>query len=155
MNKVTFEVLGEPKGKGRPRFKRAGKYVSTYTPEETVLYENLIKIEYRRQCGTARFDDDKHLLMEIYAFMSIPKSTSKKKVTQMLMELIRPKKKPDMDNIAKAVADSLNGIAYKDDSQVADLVIRKFYSDIPRIVVNLYSDYEMQVVVTEQQEKVM
>ena len=34
-------------------------------------------------------------------------------------------KNVDVDNIAKCVLDSLTGIAYKDDSQVASLIIRK------------------------------
>ena len=50
---------------------------------------------------------------------------------------IRPTKKPDFDNIAKIVCDSLNTIAYKDDSQVIDGQVRKFYSEKPRIVVKI------------------
>jgi Holliday junction resolvase RusA-like endonuclease len=34
--------------------------------------------------------------------------------------------KPDVDNLAKAVMDALNCVAYVDDSQVIELVIRKF-----------------------------
>ena len=34
--------------------------------------------------------------------------------------------KPDVDNIAKAVLDALNGIAYDDDSQVVELTVKKW-----------------------------
>lgn len=34
--KLKFSVLGEPAGKGRPRFRNAGAFVQTYTPEKTV-----------------------------------------------------------------------------------------------------------------------
>ncbi|CZR99694.1 Endodeoxyribonuclease RusA [Clostridioides difficile] len=51
--------------------------------------------------------------------------------------LIRPSKKPDLDNIIKSVADSLNGIAYKDDSQIVEVVSKKYYSDKPRVEVIL------------------
>ncbi|CZR99762.1 Endodeoxyribonuclease RusA [Clostridioides difficile] len=51
--------------------------------------------------------------------------------------LIRPNKKPDLDNIIKSVADSLNGIAYKDDSQIVEVVSKKYYSDRPRVEVEL------------------
>ena len=45
-----------------------------------------------------------------------------------------PLKKPDSDNIAKIVLDSLNKIAFYDDSQVADLrVIKKWTEDVERI----------------------
>lgn len=36
--------------------------------------------------------------------------------------------KPDADNVAKAVLDALNGLAYEDDSQVQELVIIKKYA---------------------------
>ena len=49
--------------------------------------------------------------------------------------MIRPTTKPDNDNILKIVADSLNQIAYKDDAQVVDAQIRKFYSRRPRVAV--------------------
>lgn len=77
--KVRFTVLGEPQGKGRPRFRNTGKFVSTYTPVETVNYENLIKVEYRRQCGKKSFDKDVPIDMRITAYYSIPKSVSEKK----------------------------------------------------------------------------
>ena len=51
--------------------------------------------------------------------------------------IIRPTKKPDLDNIAKAVLDSLNGIAYKDDSQIVSMVVSKKYSNRPRVEITL------------------
>lgn len=53
----------------------------------------------------------------------------------MLGEAIRPIKKPDVDNVTKIIADSLNNIAYKDDAQIVDSTVRKFYSDMPRVQV--------------------
>lgn len=138
--RVKFEVPGEPQGKGRPRFRRAGNYVSTYTPEKTAVYENLVKLEYERQCSGIRFEDGKQLKMMIEAYYGIPKSTSKKKLGLMLSGEIRPVKKPDMDNVIKIIADSLNGIAYKDDTQIVEAVIRKSYSETPMVRV-VISDY--------------
>ena len=39
--------------------------------------------------------------------------------------------KPDTDNIAKSILDSLNKIAYLDDKQVVDLEVHKFYNEKP------------------------
>lgn len=133
--KVCFSILGEPQGKGRPRFVRNSTYVRTYTPEKTATYENLVKLEYERQCGGARFRDDECVELIINAFYGIPKSTSKRKRELMLGEAIRPIKKPDVDNVTKIIADSLNNIAYKDDAQIVDSTVRKFYSDMPRVQV--------------------
>ncbi|WP_320408270.1 RusA family crossover junction endodeoxyribonuclease [Paraclostridium bifermentans] len=37
----------------------------------------------------------------------------------------------------KAIADSLNGIAYKDDAQIVEVVSKKFYSERPRVEVTI------------------
>ena len=135
--KVKFTVLGEPEGKGRPRFRQVGGYTKPYTPDKTVSYENLIKMEYRRQCRDFKFENTDQLDVRITAYYGIPKSKPKK--TQKLMEehILRPLKKPDADNVIKAVLDSLNNIAYHDDTQVVDLQIRRFYSRDPRLVVTI------------------
>lgn len=133
--RVRFEIPGEPKGKGRPRFTNMGKYVKAYTPKETASYENLVKLEYQAQCGNYKFGEDAQLDMRITAYYSIPKSVSKRKRSEMIEHKIRPTKKPDMDNVVKIVADSLNNIAYKDDTQVVDCMVRKFYGEDPKVVV--------------------
>lgn len=73
----------------------------------------------------------------ITAYYSIPKSVSRKKRQMMIDRKLRPCKKPDGDNCIKIILDSLNNIAYKDDVQVVDCQIRKFYSEDPRVVVTL------------------
>ena len=115
---VKFTILGEPQGKGRPRFTAVGGYVKTYTPDATASYENLVKLEYRRQCKDFRFEKEIPLDVRITAYYPIPKSTSKKKRADMVAYKLRPMKKPDTDNVVKVVLDSLNQIAYNDDVQV-------------------------------------
>ena len=135
--KVSFTVLGEPQGKGRPRFSRAtGR---TYTPDKTAAYENLVKLEYESQCRGQRFADGEMLDRRIFAYYGIPQSASKKRKALMLDGIIRPTKKPDMDNVVKVIADSLNNVAYKDDTQIVDAMVRKFYSDTPRVKVVIHS----------------
>ena len=141
MKEVRIKVLGEPQGKGRPRFvarynpATQKSFGQAHTPDETVVYENLIRTEYSIQAKNFRYPDDAMLDMRILAYYSIPKSASKKKRGMMLEGSIRPTKKPDMDNVMKVVADSLNQVAYKDDTQIVDAQCRKFYSDEPRIEV--------------------
>ena len=133
--RARFVVYGEPQGKGRPKFSKVGDHVKTRTPDQTVIYENLIKTEYRSQCNGLQFPDQAQLDMRVMAFYQMPSSVSKKKRQQMLDQKIRPTKKPDADNILKVVADSLNQNAYRDDAQIVDTQVRKFYSDRPRIEV--------------------
>ena len=51
MSEVEFEIVGEPKGKGRPRFARIGNGVRSYTPKETHNYESFIKVSYINSVG--------------------------------------------------------------------------------------------------------
>lgn len=135
--KVKFTVLGEPRGKGRPRFSRHGQFVRTYTPDKTVSYENLIKTEYRRQCGDTFFPQGTPVDVRITAYYGIANSVSKKKRKAMLDHLIRPTKKVDVDNLVKCYMDAANGVIFKDDVQVVDLQVRKFFSEHPRVVVTI------------------
>lgn len=134
---VEFVVLGSPHGKGRPQFSTYNGKVTARTPQKTVIYENLVKMEYRMQCSGKKFPDDAMLEVEIFAYYDIPKSASKKKQQAMRDGLLRPMKKPDFDNVGKSICDSLNGIAYHDDVQVVDAIIHKYYSDEPRTVVKI------------------
>lgn len=131
-----FTVLGEPKGKGRPRFNPKICGSKPRTPEQTLVYENLIGWEYRRQCNGC-FPEKVPVVMEITAYYSIPASAGKKK--RLLMEYgeERPVKKPDLDNVVKVYADALNQLAYHDDSQIVTIVCKKYYSDRPRVEVRL------------------
>ena len=73
----------------------------------------------------------------------------------MLCEEIRPTKKPDGDNILKAVADALNGVCYKDDKNIVKMSIEKFYSDMPRIDVIIQEVEQQRVCVHEKTQKKM
>lgn len=130
--KVNFVIQGKVQAKQRPRFNRySGK---TYTPNETIAYENWVKT-----CYLEKYKDkelmEKPLRVTIKAYFEIPKSTSKKRKKQMMDNEILPMVKPDTDNIAKGVLDSLNGIAYKDDKQVVELIVNKYYNNTPYVSV--------------------
>ncbi len=134
MDSVTFEIPGPIKGKGRPRATKTG---IIYTPKETVQYENLVKMCFRDSANTKFFESP--LEASITAYYEIPKSTTKKNREAMILGKILPTKKPDIDNIAKIILDSLNGIAYKDDAQIVRCVVTKLYSKcgMPRVEVTI------------------
>lgn len=122
-----IEIPGKPMGKQRPKFGKG----FTYTPEETVEYESYVKLIFQQKYGQPNLTGQ--IKADIKVYFDIPKSASKVKKTEMLLNSIRPTKKPDCDNIAKVILDSLNGIAYKDDKQVVLLTVEKFYSDTPKV----------------------
>ena len=130
MMKVSFTIEGEPVGKGRPRH---GKY-KTYTPAKTKSVENNIAYFYKVNVG---YYFEGYVKLNLNLYYSIAKSDSKKKKLIKLNNELRPNKKPDIDNVVKLVADALNEVAYKDDTQIIELRCRKFYSDIPRMEITI------------------
>jgi len=122
---IGFNIPGDPQGKLRARTVWGGK--RTYTPQKTADYEELIRWSYRRVSKDI-FDQEEPLEVCIVAWFKPPKSTPKYKACNMLKQLIYPTKKPDIDNIAKIILDALNGVAYKDDTQVIDLKVSKRYA---------------------------
>lgn len=129
---MRITIPGAPRGKARPRVTKRG----TYTPEETRRYEELVRACWAKD-GGERFGDDAALNVLIMAWFPIPQSTSKAKRMEMLLGHIRPAKKPDCDNVAKIICDALNGCAYKDDAQIVRCTIAKYYSETPRVEVDI------------------
>lgn len=126
---MRFLVETKPQGKARARTfydNRAGKMRSV-TPEQTRDYESLVRWSYKAAGG--EYYDKQLISVDIQAFYPIPKSFSKKKHTAAVMGKMRPTSKPDLDNIVKAILDSLNGVAWYDDSQVVSLTVNKYYGE--------------------------
>lgn len=122
-------VEGRIRGKQRPRFNT--KTGRAFTPGDTITYENWIKCCYQEQSGKWL---EGAIRAKIIVYYKIPKSYAKKRVQAIREGIEKPLKKPDADNIAKIVLDSLNKIAFDDDSQVVELtVIKKWTEEQERI----------------------
>lgn len=122
---IQFAIMGEPQGKGRPKFTKKGH---TYTPEKTAAYEKAAALAYKRRYYGESFEKGVPLEMRIRAYCKVPQSASKAKKADMLSGRIRPTKTPDADNIAKIICDALNGVAYHDDAQIVRIAVEKYYS---------------------------
>lgn len=130
---VKFVIPGDPVGKQRIRVNYKTKV--EYTPSKTISYEKYVGHCYY---GNHYFGDSP-VGMSITIYKKIPTSVSKKKRELMLQHKILPTKKPDLSNILKSIEDGLNGIAYKDDKQIAHIKdIVEFYDDVPRVEVTLW-----------------
>ena len=132
---MIFQIDGEPMGKQRPKLARVGNFTRTYTPKETVNYENWVRMSYNSFGG--EYFGGASIKVEIDARFPIPKSFNKTKHEQAVDGQLRPTKKPDCDNIAKIICDALNGIAYDDDKQIVELLVVKNYAEKPRVIVRI------------------
>lgn len=134
---VQFVVLTDPAGKGRPKFARRGKHVVAYTPAKTLSKEQEIAEAAKQEMGDrVPFQNECECVFSF--FLPIPKSISIKNKKKMNDGNIYHTKKPDLDNLSKLVLDAMNGIVYKDDSQVWSICMNKWYSDQPRIEVTVH-----------------
>lgn len=133
LTNIAFTIPGEPQGKGRARATRTGRM---YTPAKTAAYESLVAMA-AQQAMQQHPPLESALAVEIEAVHTVPASWSKKRRHEAMSGIRRPSVKPDADNIAKAVADGGNGIAWRDDRQIVSLLVRKVYGETPCVHVNV------------------
>ena len=107
-----------------------------YTPSATQKFEQKVKNAFLEKY-TLKELSEKPIKALIIAEFEPPKSTSKKKRLELIEEVINYTKKPDIDNIAKIILDGLNGVVFKDDSQICRLEIYKRYGYENKIIVKL------------------
>ncbi|NHR06712.1 RusA family crossover junction endodeoxyribonuclease [Chromobacterium haemolyticum] len=134
---ISFFVPGAPVGKGRPKVSsRGGKFAQMYTPEKTANYESLIALAAQEaMAGNPLIAGPADV--EISMFLPVPSSWSKKKQAAALQGQVYPTKKPDADNVIKAIFDGINGVVWVDDVQACDIVVRKRYADKPGVEVTV------------------
>jgi len=127
-----FTVPGNPVGKARARVCVNRGKVRAYTPDKTARFENLVRMAF-----TGKYPDHVPLegpvCLDVVAYFEPPKSMKFTIPAERTPHI----KRPDADNIYKAVADGLNGVAFRDDSQVSSAVCLKSYSYTPRTVVSI------------------
>lgn len=137
MTPIRFTVPGAPVGKGRPKVStRGGKFAQMYTPEKTASYEGMVALAAQQaMAGRPLITGPVDVRMMIT--LPIPASWSKKKQAAALAGQILPTKKPDIDNVEKAIYDGINGVVWTDDVQVCDVIKRKRYGAIPGVTVQV------------------
>lgn len=138
--KLSFFIEGEPMGKERPKATTVGGHAKVYTPKKTANYEAKVGYAFRQAYPNAE-----PLTTALGAFICCyfplnkgdytPKGQLTKKGRAKARGEIAHTKKPDCDNLAKAVLDGLNGLAFVDDSQIVYLMVEKYYGVVPRVQV--------------------
>jgi len=127
---ITFEIPGRIQPKQRPRFSKG----HTYTPKKTMDYEKHVKQSYPYDLMMTG-----QLKIKIIIYYEVPKSASKALVEEMLAHNIRPTGRHygDLDNGIKTLLDALNGVTYEDDSQVVEIIARRYFGEYNKVVVTL------------------
>ena len=136
INAVAFTVPGEPQGKGRARVGTVGGQARMFTPAKTVAYEGLVAHSAQQAMRSAApFAGPCRIELDVLC--AIPASWSQRKQRDALAGSLRPAKKPDVDNVLKAVCDGINGVVWRDDVQAVEVSVRKVYSTTPGVHVRV------------------
>jgi len=133
---IKIVIPGRPVAKARPRFARKGKFVVTYSDQETeegrFLFEVYRQVgEHRPIMGAVR--------IKISYFFARPKNHYGTGKNTGILKSSAPKYhtiKPDLDNLDKMVYDCLNNIVWLDDRQVVDAHTTKEYGE-PRTEIKI------------------
>jgi len=141
LESIKFTIKRQAVAKQSFRFTFTGR---RYRDKSVTEYQDFVKECFKDQTGLDKcpielpFGDDEGLSVEIKAFFKIPKTGWKKAKRELAeREELQVIKAPDCDNIAKPILDALQEVAYKNDSRVYDLHIKKYYSKDPRVEVTI------------------
>lgn len=159
---ICFELEGKPGHKGRhrsrivipreawtvPRDPRMPRYItepnskkifmSQYPDPETEAYEKVLAEVAGLFMNRARHNGPTEgpVALLVHSYREIPKSWSRQDQERARAANIRPTSRPDWDNYGK-ITDALNEVVWKDDSQVVDGRVLKYYSDRPALRVEV------------------
>ena len=123
----TFTFVGIPKAQGRPKFFRRGNFTGAYDPKDSREYKNNVAAQIVAQ-KPKLIDRDKAVYLDLTFCLPRPKGhyNSKGEIRDKFKNLHHTSK-PDLDNLIKAIKDSLRGIVWNDDSQVQEITAMKHY----------------------------
>lgn len=106
---MNFYYLHLVPFKRRTKATHAGNHFRVYTPIESQHEEQMVAAAYKGKLYEGP------VVLELHIYRTLPKSRPKRVKSEP------DTYKPDIDNIIKSVMDGLNGVAYKDDSQVVEI----------------------------------
>ena len=130
---LTFTVPGEPIPQPRPRVSTRGGFARAYVPAKHPVhaYRDAIAAA-ARMAGAGVHGEPVSVVIDFV--WERPKSHLRKSGVKPDAPALP---RPDLDNTTKAVLDSLNGVAWEDDSQVQRLVVEKSYGPEARTTVRI------------------
>ena len=125
---IHFVIEGRGQPQGRPRAVRMGSGVRMYDPPKSKAYKQMVAAKvrsYMKINGIRTITEP--LAVHLNFYFTPPKSYSKKRIQAIEAKEELFTKHFDLDNLVKAVTDGMNGVMYKDDSQIIGLTAGKHY----------------------------
>ena len=123
-NAYTFVVPGKPRGKARPRLGRGGH---VFSPDAGNFQSDVKALGLNSKNTNGAELAEGPVEMGIKIERQIPKSWSKKKQKAQLGAPAMGR--PDINNVASAIFDALEGIFYYDDLQIGAVSVSRTWAD--------------------------
>lgn len=128
---IELMVLGEPKAQMRHRTFKRGTFTGAYDPSKDIKKNFLLTVQNK----APKEPISGPIGITIIFYMPRTKGHYRTGKNASMLRDDAPEfhiSRPDVDNFCKLVFDSLNGIFWKDDSQICRLFSEKLYSESPR-----------------------
>lgn len=126
---IKFRLPITPTAQARVKVAVRGKFAQAYKTADQKANERTLEacllphVPERPMTGP--------VMLEFVAAMPVPTSDSKKKRAAKLAGEVLPAKKPDLDNLAKQLKDSMTRMQFwHDDAQIVVLTCRKIYAEV-------------------------
>lgn len=115
-----------PTPKARPRMTKSG---NVYNTAKTRNAERDIRLLIQDEISKKQIHiTEKPVIVKIRFNYEFPTKLSRKDRLLADLDMLYKQTRPDIDNLAKLVCDSMNNLIYFDDGQVVKLVCEKRYS---------------------------
>jgi Holliday junction resolvase RusA-like endonuclease len=134
MQPITFSVAGDPVPQPRARITTRGGHGHAYTPSGHAIHAYRKAIAAAARESGATPTDRAPITLVIDLVFARPKSHYRKSGLRADAPVLP---RPDCSNVLKGIEDSLNGIAWVDDTQVGRVVVEKSYGDEGRTTVRI------------------
>lgn len=130
---IAFTIPGDPVPQPRARVSTRGGFARAYVPAKHPVHAYREAIaDAARAAGAGVHGEPVSVVIDLV--WERPKSHMRKSGVKPDAPVLP---RADVDNAAKAVLDSLNGVAWEDDSQVQRLVVEKCYGTEARTTVRI------------------
>jgi Holliday junction resolvase RusA-like endonuclease len=130
---IAFTIPGDPVPQPRARVSTRGGFARAYVPAKHPVHAYREAIAAAaRAAGAGVHGEPVSVVIDLV--WERPKSHLRKSGVKPDAPVLP---RADVDNAAKAVLDSLNGVAWEDDSQVQRLVVEKSYGTEARTTVRI------------------
>lgn len=132
--RISYTLHGKVVSEGRGRAVRCGEFTRVVTPVATRIGR---QEHIRAFCDAAPgfIPWAGPVLIDITVYRRRPKEW---------WDGRHCRGKPDLDNVAKLVMDSLSGYAYPDDTYVSSLLVRREWSDTDSVTVGIQFEPESE-----------